>query len=163
MGRIGSVMLDTNDMFPKLDLQLVSGETLKLPEGVGEGYSVVSLYRGHWWGFCSQQLADFQALIQEFESEQITVIAASVDPNEKAREIVEKLEITYPIAYGLNAEEISGITGAYYNEEKKFLQPTNFLVRPDNTIEVACYSSGPIGRFLAKNILHLVRFHKGKK
>jgi len=41
-------MLDTNDMFPKLDLQLVSGETLKLPEGVGEGYSVVFLYRGHW-------------------------------------------------------------------------------------------------------------------
>jgi len=32
-------MLDTNDMFPKLDLQLVSGETLKLPEGVGEGYT----------------------------------------------------------------------------------------------------------------------------
>lgn len=48
MGRIGSVMLDTNDMFPKLDLQLVSGETLKLPEGIGGGYSVVSLYRGHW-------------------------------------------------------------------------------------------------------------------
>ncbi len=48
MGRIGSAMLDTNDMFPKLDLQLVTGETLKLPEETGEGYGVILFYRGHW-------------------------------------------------------------------------------------------------------------------
>jgi hypothetical protein len=48
MGRIGSAYLDTNDMFPKFELQLVSGEKLKLPEGMGEGYGVVLIYRGQW-------------------------------------------------------------------------------------------------------------------
>ena len=48
MGRIGSAMLDTNDMFPKLDLQLVTGETLKLPEETRGGYGVILFYRGHW-------------------------------------------------------------------------------------------------------------------
>lgn len=48
MARISSTILDTNDAFPKLELQMVSGETLKLPAGLGEGYSVVLLYRGHW-------------------------------------------------------------------------------------------------------------------
>jgi hypothetical protein len=48
MARIGSVYLDTNDMFPRLELRLVSGEMLKLPEGIGEGYGVVLIYRGHW-------------------------------------------------------------------------------------------------------------------
>jgi hypothetical protein len=48
MARIGSAYLDTNDMFPKLELQLVSGEKLKLPEGMGQGYGVVLIYRGHW-------------------------------------------------------------------------------------------------------------------
>jgi len=48
MGRIGSELLDANDVFPELNLQLVSGETLKLPEGTGEGYGVVLFYRGYW-------------------------------------------------------------------------------------------------------------------
>jgi hypothetical protein len=48
MGRIGSKLLDANDVFPELGLQLVSGETLKLPEGLGEGYGVVLFYRGYW-------------------------------------------------------------------------------------------------------------------
>lgn len=163
MGRIGSAILDTNDMFPDMDLQVVSGETIKLPGGIGGDYSVVLFYRGHWWPFCNRQLADFQALLQEFESEQIMIIAASTDPREKATETVEKLAINYPIGYGMDVEKVSRITGAYYNEERKFLQPTNFLIRPDNSIEVACYSSGPVGRFVAKDVLRLVGFYKSKK
>lgn len=48
MGRTGSALLDTNDMFPELNLQLVSGESLKIPEGTGDGYGVLLFYRGHW-------------------------------------------------------------------------------------------------------------------
>jgi hypothetical protein len=48
MARIDSLILDTNDRFPNLELKLVSGETLKLPQGTGEGYGVVLFYRGHW-------------------------------------------------------------------------------------------------------------------
>jgi len=108
-------------------------------------------------------LADFQALHQEFKSEQIKVIAGSVDPIEKARETVDKLGITYPVGYGMMAEEISRITGAYYEKEKKFLHATGFLIRPEKTIVVACYSTGPIGRLVAKDVLNLVKFYKSKK
>jgi len=108
-------------------------------------------------------LADFQSLSKDFEAEEIRVIAGSVDPIEKARETVEKLEITYPVAYGLDAEAIYGITGAYYEKEKRFLHPTGFLIRPDNTIELACYSSGAIGRFVAKDVLSLVKFYKNRE
>ncbi len=48
MARIGTVYLDTDNMFPKMDFQLVSGEKLKLPEGMDKGYSVVLIYRGEW-------------------------------------------------------------------------------------------------------------------
>ena len=48
MARIGAGFLDTNDVFPDLELKLVSGETVKLPEGTGEGYGVVLFYRGYW-------------------------------------------------------------------------------------------------------------------
>ena len=48
MARTGSAFLDTNDLFPPLELQLLSGEKLKLPEGTGKGYGLVLIYRGHW-------------------------------------------------------------------------------------------------------------------
>ena len=105
-------------------------------------------------------MADFQALIQELEAEQIRVIAGSVDEKERAKEIVDKLGITYPVAYGMNPEEVSRITGAFYEKERKILHGTGFLIRPDKTIAVACYSSGPIGRLTARDTLNLVRFYK---
>ena len=85
-----------------------------------------------------------------------------MDPLDKAKETVEKNAITYPIAHGLKAEEVSRITGAYYDKDKHFIHATGFLIRPDNTLEVACYSTGPIGRFVAKNVLGLVKFYKSK-
>lgn len=77
--------------------------------------------------------------------------------------MVEKLGITYPVAYGLDSEAVSRTTGAYFEKERKIIQATGFLIRPDNIIEVACYSSGPIGRFVARDVLKLVKFYKSKK
>ena len=48
MGKEVDVLLDTNDRFPELELQLVSGESIKLPEATGEGYGIVLFYRGSW-------------------------------------------------------------------------------------------------------------------
>ena len=90
-------------------------------------------------------------------------MAASVDPREKAQEMVEKNKLTFPIGYGLEAENISELTGAFYEPEKKFIQPTAFLIRPDKTIAVASYSSGPVGRMVAKDVWQLVKLYKSKK
>lgn len=91
------------------------------------------------------------------------MIAGSVDSLERTREMVGKLGISYPVAYDIDAEAVSRIIGAYYEEGRKIIQATGFLIRPDKTVEVACYSSGPIGRFTAGDVLHLVKFYKSKK
>jgi peroxiredoxin len=43
-----STLLDTNDLFPEMTLQLINGETLRLPQGAGQGYGVIFFYRGYW-------------------------------------------------------------------------------------------------------------------
>jgi hypothetical protein len=48
VARLDSRLLDTNDPFPEMEFQLLSGETLKIPGGLGDGYAVVLLYRGYW-------------------------------------------------------------------------------------------------------------------
>jgi alkyl hydroperoxide reductase subunit AhpC len=63
----------------------------------------------------------------------------------------------------LDAAEVSEATGAYYDPEKKFLQAAGFVIRPDNTVAVVCYSTGPIGRLVAKDVLNLIRFYKSRR
>ena len=77
--------LHTNDSFPSLGVHLISGERIQLPDYTGESYGVFLIYRGHWWPFCNQQLADFQSIFGDFESEGIKIVAGSVDSVEKAK------------------------------------------------------------------------------
>ncbi len=85
-----------------------------------------------------------------------------MDPLDKTKELVEKLGVTFPVAYGMDAQAVCEKTGAYYESERKFIQPSCFLIRPDKTIEVATYSSGPVGRFVAEDVLKLVKFYKNR-
>jgi len=83
MVKASSIFLDIDNPFPNFELQLLSGEILNLPEGFGDGYGIMLFYRGYWWPYCRQQLADFQAALAAYNAEQIKVIAGSVDPVEK--------------------------------------------------------------------------------
>jgi hypothetical protein len=75
-------------------------------------------------------------------------------------EFVKSREITLNIAYGLNVEEISKQTGAFYDKKRKLIQPTEFIIKPDNTLDVAVYSTGSIGRFDAKKTLKYIRYYQ---
>ncbi len=101
-------------------------------------------------------MADFEAKAKDFRTAGIGLLAASVDNQDDARKVVRELDLSYPLAYGLSAEEISARTGAYYDADKKFLHATGFLLKPDSTVAGAVYSTGPIGRYAAAEALDLV-------
>ena len=107
-------------------------------------------------------MADFQSVLKDFDNEGIKIIAGSVDPLDKTEAFVEKLALSYPVAYGMDMETTCAKTGVFYEKDRKFIQPSCFLLRPDKTIEVAVYSSGPIGRFVPQDVLGLVRFYKSR-
>ena len=107
-------------------------------------------------------MADFQSVLKDFEDEGIKIVAGSVDPLNKTEEFVGKLGLSYPVAYGMDMEATCVKTGAFYERDRKFIQPAGFLIRPDKKIEVAVYSSGPIGRFVSRDVLGLVRFYKSR-
>jgi hypothetical protein len=48
MARSLSKLLDTDDLFPPLDLQITREDTLTLPGDPGDDYSVFLIYRGDW-------------------------------------------------------------------------------------------------------------------
>lgn len=89
-------------------------------------------------------------------------LCSIVDPMNKTEEFVGKLGLSYPVAYGMDMETTRLKTGAFFEENRKFVQPACFLLRPNKTIEVAAYSSGPIGRFVPQDVIGLVRFYKNR-
>lgn len=98
--------------------------------------------------------------MDDFKSEGMGVLAGSVDAVPEARKTVKDLGLSFPVAHGLDLEETGRILGGFYQQEKEYLQPSGFVIRPDGTLEVASYSSGPIGRLKAANVLALVRYYK---
>ncbi len=87
-------------------------------------------------------------------------MAASTDPLEKAEETVAEQALTFPVGYGLPLTETAARLGAFYEERRGILQATGFVVKPDRTIAVSPYSSGPIGRVVWQDVLGLVQFYK---
>ena len=92
--------------------------------------------------------------------EGIRVVAASTDPVDKARETVIEHSLAFPVGYGLPVKETAATLGAFYEERRGVLQSTGYVIRPDGTIAVAQYSSGPIGRLVWQDVLGLVQHYK---
>ncbi len=105
-------------------------------------------------------MAAFQRALDRFRDEGISVLAASTDPVEKAKETVAEHSLTFPVGYGLPLKDTARALGAFYDAQRGVLQATGFVVKPDRTIEVAQYSSGPIGRLVWQDILGLVQHYK---
>ena len=105
-------------------------------------------------------MAAFARAQDKLREEGISVVAAATDPVEKAKETVSDLSLTLPVGYGLPLKETAATFGAFYEERRGVLQATGFVIKPDQTIAVALYSSGPIGRLVWQDVLALVQFYK---
>jgi alkyl hydroperoxide reductase subunit AhpC len=93
----------------------------------------------------------------------VRVAAASVDPIDNVRSLKEGLRVGFPMFAEVDAAAVSAATGAHmHTGEKTYLHATAFLVDPEGTVINAVYSTGPIGRFTASEILRKVRFEMDK-
>ncbi len=102
-------------------------------------------------------MADYQTWLPELKQLGVTIIAASVDTPENARQSVDTNKLAYPVAHSLDYQDVSRRTGAFIEHERKILQATGFLLKPDLSIHVATYSTGPIGRLTPNDVSSVVR------
>jgi peroxiredoxin len=108
-------------------------------------------------------LADYQAHIDQFKEENGDIIALSVDPLDKAKEMAERVTATFPIGYGLEVPRDADKVGARWEERRKIIHATNFVIDADKNVTQACFATGPIGRIVAENVLRSVQGAKKRK
>lgn len=92
----------------------------------------------------------------ELDALGVKVVAASIDPIDKAREVAA--ELSYPLGYGVT-RALADQLGAWWEERRGLIQPSEFLVAADGKVRSATYSSGPIGRVDAADVVKLVNFY----
>jgi peroxiredoxin len=72
------------------------------------------------------------------------VVAASVDPIDKAREVAT--EVSFPIGYGVT-REIADKLGSWREERRQFIQPSDFVVGADVELQRRPVGTHGCGRY----------------
>jgi peroxiredoxin len=150
--------LENGDRFPDLTLSLVGGGTLTLPGALAGSYGVILFYRGAWCPYCNAQLAAFVRAGPALAELGIRVVALSVDDEATSAALAARLGLDFPVGYDADAAAIAAATGAYLNDDPRYLQSTGFVLDPDGNIVTAVYSSGAIGRLMPVDVAGLVRY-----
>ena len=90
----------------------------------------------------------------------VAVVAASVDPQEKAQEVAD--EVGFPIGFGVT-REVADKLGSWWEDRRSIVQPSEFLLDADNKVVLSSYSDGPLGRVEAEDVVKLVNFYESRK
>ena len=154
--------LQNGQTFPALDVPAVGGGTINIPQSLRGSYGVVLIYRGAWCPYCQAQLGGFQRASEKLAAAGIKVVALSVDDEATSVGTIEKFKLSFPVGHSANADKVASITGAYSNDSPRYLQSTGFVLAPDGKILIAVYSSGPLGRLVAEDVIGMVNYIKSK-
>ncbi len=101
-------------------------------------------------------MAGFEAAKQDFDALGFKVIAASVDDEEKAAEIAA--DLSFPVAHGVTREDADKLGAWWGAAHGGIIQPTEIIVDANGKVVESTYSSGPIGRVDAADVVKLTAF-----
>jgi peroxiredoxin len=101
-------------------------------------------------------LAGFEENKQKLAELGVSVFAASVDSEERAREVADS-GLSFPVAHGVTREDADRL-GSWWEGRRNYIQPSEFVIRKDGRVISSTYSSAPIGRLDAADVVSLLGF-----
>ena len=88
----------------------------------------------------------------------IRVVALSVDDEATTRRTIAEHGLEFPVGHDADADAVAAATGAFVNDEPRYLQSTGFVLDPGGRVIVSVYSSGAIGRLVPDDVIGLVKY-----
>lgn len=105
-------------------------------------------------------MVGYQGHLDALKNLGASVLAASVDPEDKAREVAA--DVSFPIAHGVVREQADAI-GAWWEPRRGIVQPSEFVVGEDGKVLLSTYSSGPVGRMAAEDLVKLLELFEKRR
>ncbi|MEU5565013.1 peroxiredoxin family protein [Micromonospora musae] len=151
-------LLQPGEHFPALTLSLPGGESLRVPDALAGGFGVVLFYRGSWCPYCKAQLRAFQRSLGKLAELGVKVVAVSVDDEATTKQTIAEHGLEFPVGHSADPDAFAEATGAFVNDDPRYLQSTGFVLDPEGKVVVSVYSSGAIGRLVPEDVAGLVRY-----
>lgn len=104
-------------------------------------------------------MVGFEKLISELRGLDAGVVAASVDPLDKAKEVAD--EVSFPVAFGATRADAEAL-GSYWEDRRSIIQPSEFIVGRDGKILWASYSDGPLGRLDPADAVRWINYRESQ-
>ncbi len=101
-----------------------------------------------------------EAELETLRGLDVSVIAASVDDEEKTAEVAA--ELSFPVAYGVTRAQANSID-AWWEDRRGIIQPSEFLLNAGQRAVFSTYSSGPLGRMNPPDAVKLIQFLEKQK
>lgn len=90
----------------------------------------------------------------------MAIVAGSRDDRDKAEEVSAALP--FPVAHGVTREQADAI-GAWWDEKRDFMQPSEFILNQEGRVIHSTYSSSPVGRTDPAETLVLLNFLESRR
>ena len=90
----------------------------------------------------------------------VSIVAGCVDSEEKTTEVAA--ELGFPVAWGMT-REMGDRFGAWWDEEREFIQPSEFFITGSGAVLASTYSSSPVGRMDPEDAVTLAKFIIGRR
>ena len=88
------------------------------------------------------------------------ILAGSVDGEDKYPEL--GVDMSYPLAVDMTREQGEAV-GAWWDEGRQIIQPSEFIIRQDGSVASSTYSSGPIGRVEPEDAVKLITLYASRE
>ena len=150
-------MLTPRKTVPPLVVPTLSHGTFDLAQEAPDRFTLLCFYRGLHCPVCAAYLRDLESKVQAFAERGVSVLALSSDPEERARQMAQKIDanqlrmgygLTLAVAraWGLHLSTARGKTSIGIEEPELFSEPGVFLVCPDLTLYWLSVQSMPFAR-----------------
>ncbi len=145
--------LHPGSAFPEIEVTLKNGEkaTLGKPKGNAD-WQLVVVYRGQHCPLCTKYLNQLESYKDELLATGVDLIAVSGDNLAQLESHMERLTISFPVAYGLTIEQMQEL-GLFISNPRSeqetdhpFAEPGLFVVNADGAIQVTDISNNPFVR-----------------
>lgn len=158
-------MLIPRQKAPSLVVESLGHGQFDLATESPERMTLICFYRGLHCPICANYLKELDRLTPEFAARGVTTIAISSDGEERARQMVDKIQaknlrIGYGLdlsdarAWGLYISTSRGKTSIGIEEPPLFSEPGVFLIKPDQTVYYLSVQSMP---FVRPNFAEMVQ------
>lgn len=148
-----SVKLSTGNAFPPVEATLLDGSTVNLGSAhSGADWQMLVVYRGKHCPLCTRYLNLLEEQQEALKATGVSVTAVSADSKKQLEEHMEKLTVSYPIAYGLSEQQMKQL-GLYISvprseqeTDHNFAEPGLFVINEQGILQAVDISNVPFFR-----------------